>query len=306
MALAAVSTHKNEEKLNMLRKLDSGVHSVSLETSKFWPSFIIPSEADISNRSSLPNYWVLSISSNETVMSDEACRIFVSTLSGSDYNEDKSSVYSIRNSFFFSNNATRISLKAKEIIIANGAWKMNSLIMYMHDCESISKRATLGTTIGLIGLGLGSEASQNFQMRNPIFSIIIHSQVTGKLLFDIDTKHIRDIDTGISLPCDLNWKMQVSSLSIENLVISTNPVTMMFDLQNSAIYLPPVYYHSLRGHFFQMQAFIACQDTPLNYFWCIFLEKTDLPSFIFTLEDGTQFTLPPQVYVDNSDANLVE
>jgi hypothetical protein len=86
-------------------------------------------------------------------------------------------------------------------------------------------------------------------------------------------------------------------MTIGDTIISSDPVSMIFDLQNSRLTLPESHYYNLKTYFLGLSSSIQCwnQSQTLVCLYCG--ESTVFPSLIFLLEDGTRFSPSRESYL---------
>lgn len=118
---------------------------------------------------------------------------------------------------------------------------------------------------------------------------------SAELIFGFNSTYVNENSPGITLPCDLDWKMQVTGLTIDNTIISSTPAGVLFDLQTSFTTLPESYFHSLFAYLSDNSSLIGCQlNSDLKFFVCFYIsDLQDLRLLTFTLENGIQFPLSP-------------
>lgn len=283
------------------RNLDSIIKTTSLTLDDSWYLFGI--DSDDSDNSSNTQIWVVFISSNETILSDGNCSLFTNfTCSSPTCTQDNSLISSEHFPFFSSSNSTRLNFLNQTISLADDAWRLTSSPRYLHNCDHLYPNDWFGQASGQIGLGLSGNAISNYQMSEPIFSIVVKSGFPFELLFGFNASYTNDTTAGVSLPSDLDWKMQVLSISTDNFNMSSTPITMIFDIQTEGIELSMAYYSGFRDYFFNITNLICSNESSLNSFVCLQLNSSAaFPKLTFTLENGTQFTIPPECYLTKDE-----
>jgi len=156
------------------------------------------------------------------------------------------------------------------------------------------------TTYGFISMGIDGDSALNFVGDHPIFSINVTGSGTGKLIFGKDTTKIDTSKASQAITSTTNWTMPVANLSIgtyNTKASSSYPTTVVFDLNFPGLGIPASHYTSFITELMTKHGVVSDKSYNNSQYDYVYKgDLTKLPSIIFILSNGQNFTIHPQAY----------
>ncbi len=179
--------------------------------------------------------------------------------------------------------------------------KSDRQLSKIYTANSAKREYAQENTYGFIGLGVGGNASKNFQnAKGPLFSIKINSSGNGSLIFGKDEAFYVKNGTTTNLTTDTNWTMKTSNMTFgPSISVSDFKSSLTFDLQFPGIGIPYSHYIAGPNVFTQLRNIYNLTHNGSfgdSYPYVYYGDLGNLPNLTFGFQNGEKLEIPPSAY----------
>jgi len=198
---------------------------------------------------------------------------------------------------------------------SNSAWELKTPALLYTYSNRISRSVSSGfpyvsekDTYGFIGLGVGGDASNNFNTgESQIFSIKINDKGEGALIFGKNESLYDNTIPPQTVACDGNWTSKGVSMSLGTEDTLNFEASVIFDLQHPGIAIPYDAFNAEDGVWAKFtekyNIGVDHPDSSDGYAYVYNGNVSNLQPFTITLENGGSLSIPASAYTEKIEEN---